>query len=141
MFARWVRFRGAATRPRLQAHQNRTCQICLHVRGLRPVVRVLLLSKAAPAYSFASEALSMQMVRLWILVDSVWRRDSAHTHQVSYFSLFSPLLNFIFLHYYAFCFIIRHFKLPSSVKKQKELCIVDHRNPNDFLEVITELLN
>ncbi|KAJ6217616.1 hypothetical protein RDWZM_008773 [Blomia tropicalis] len=36
---------------------------------------------------------------------------------------------------------IRHFKLPSSVKKQKELNIIDHRNPNDYLEVLTELLN
>lgn len=36
---------------------------------------------------------------------------------------------------------IRHFRLPSSVKKQRELNIIDQRNPNDYLEVITELLN
>ncbi|KAI2795619.1 hypothetical protein RDWZM_007367 [Blomia tropicalis] len=31
----------------------------------------------------------------------------------------------------------QHFKLPFTVKAQKEMKIVDHRDPNDYLEIVT----
>src|SRR5699024_9903193 len=33
-----------------------------------------------------------------------------------------------------------HFKLPSTLKEQQELGIVDYRDPNQFVDVIDELL-
>ena len=36
---------------------------------------------------------------------------------------------------------IRHFLLPLTLKQQAELGIVDSRNPRDYMEIITELMN
>lgn len=36
---------------------------------------------------------------------------------------------------------IRHFNLPLTLKQQNELNIVDNRNPRDYMEILTELMN